>query len=398
VLTFWITSSRPRTTRGRRSAHALGALLLLAIAPIGAAWSTPHTPGSDAQVLAELPVGARHESAPARELTRSRLDVALPLAQFYVTRSRATGDLRYLGYAEAMLQRWLRHSPVPPAVLVLEATILQSRHAFGAALEQLDLALQAQPDNAQAWLTRATVLRVQGRYAEATASCARLAAEADAAITTLCQQSLAGLTGNLRAAYAAVASLPPQGLATEARAWRYSELGEMAERLGNDEAAEHWLREGLQLAPEDFYMRAACADLLLRHGRAAETLQLLAGYESMEPMLLRIVIAQGLLGDSHGAQARAMLSGVFNVEQQRGEAVHRREQARFLLDVEQQPAAALVAAQENWRVQREPDDVLILLRSAQAAHQPEAAAPALLFMQQQRLEDVRLEPYRRALR
>jgi hypothetical protein len=42
--------------------------------------------------------------------------------------------------------------------------------------------------------------------------------------------------------------------------------------------------------------------------------------------------------------------------------------------------------------------VLILLRSAQAAHQPDAARPALLFMQQQQLEDARLEPYRRELR
>lgn len=375
----------------------LGAVLV-GMAQIGVAWSTPRMPSSDAQVLAELPVGARHESAPARELTRSRLDIALPLAQFYVSRSRATGDLRYLGYAEAMLQPWAQRSAVPAAVRVLEATILQSRHAFGAALAQLDLALQDQPDNAQAWLTRATVLRVLGRYDEAMASCTRLAGQADAAITALCQQSLHGLSGHLHSAYTALLSLPQQGLAAEARAWRYSELGEMAERLGDDAAAEHWFGEGLQLAPEDFYMRAACADLLLRQHRAAETLQLLAGYESMEPMLLRIVIARQRLGDGRSAQEWAMLSGAFEVEQQRGEAVHRREQARFLLDVEQQPEAALAAAQENWRVQREPDDVLILLRSAQAAHRPEAALPALLFMQQQSLEDVRLEPYRQGLR
>jgi hypothetical protein len=39
--------------------------------------------------------------------------------------------------------------------------------------------------------------------------------------------------------------------------------------------------------------------------------------------------------------------------------------------------------------------VLILLRSAQAAHRPDEAAPALLFLQQQALEDVRLEPFQR---
>lgn len=378
----------------RLATTLLGGLLLV-LGSTRAAWSTPHVPDSDARVLAELPVGARHESAPARELTRTRLDVALPLAQFYVARSRASGDLRYLGYAEALLQPWVSRPTVPPAVLVLEATILQSRHAFDAALHQLDVALQAQPDDAQAWLTRATVLRVQGRYVDAMASCGHLAEKADAAVTELCQQSIAGLTGNLRPAYMALAALPRQQLAAEARAWRYSELGEMAERLGDDAAAEHWFTEGLQLAADDLYMRAAYADLLLRNARAAETLQLLTGYESMEPMLLRIVIAQQLLGDSRDAANRAVLSGAFDVEQQRGEAVHRREQARFLLDVEQQPAAALAAAQDNWRVQREPDDALILLRSAQAAHQPAAAAPVLLFLQQQRLEDVRLASYQR---
>src|ERR1017187_10198088 len=87
--------------RGRLAAGLLLAALPLAMVPDGA-WSKPHIPGSDASVLAQQPVGARHESAPARELTRSRLDIALPLAQFYVSRSRACGDLRYLGYAEAL--------------------------------------------------------------------------------------------------------------------------------------------------------------------------------------------------------------------------------------------------------------------------------------------------------
>ncbi|MGH8265963.1 MAG: tetratricopeptide repeat protein, partial [Steroidobacteraceae bacterium] len=364
------------------------------VAQLAPSWASPYIPGSDAQVLAELPAGARYTGSPTRDLTRARLDIALPLAQFYIARARATGDLRYLGYAEAILTPWMHHSPVLPQVLVLHATILQSRHSFDAALTELDQALRARPDDAQAWLTRATVLRVLGRYPEALVSCQHLAATADPAIASLCTQSLLGLTGHLQSAYAAVASLPQQSFPPEARAWRYSELGEMAERLGDDPAAEHWLREGLQVAPEDFYMRTACADLLLRHGRAAETLQLLAGYESREPMLLRIVIAHRMLHDGAGAQAQALLSSAFDVEQQRGDAVHRREQARFLLDVDPRPSAALTAAQEDWQVQREPDDVLILLRAAQAAHELRAGQPARQFLQQQGLEDARLNPYR----
>jgi tetratricopeptide (TPR) repeat protein len=322
--------------------------------------------------------------------------VALPLAQFYITRARATGDLRFLGYAEAILAPWKGQKPVNPQVLVLDATILQSRHSFNAALAELDQALKLRPDDAQGWLTRATVLRVLGRYDEAQVACQHLAIKADPAITTLCTESLRGLSGHLAEAYAAITAVSTQALPPEARAWRYSELGEMAERLGDDAAAEHWLREGLQVAPDDFYMRTACADVLLRHGRAAETLQLLTGYESMEPMLLRIAIAHHQLRDAAGVQANALLSSAFDVEQQRGDAVHRREQARFLLDVSADPKAALLAAQQNWQVQREPDDILILLRAAAAANQPNAAQPAREFLQQQKLEDVRLNAFRSA--
>jgi tetratricopeptide (TPR) repeat protein len=382
------SSSRPPSVGGR----LLYALLLVA-AFMSDAWCAPYIPGSDTQVLALLPAGARHSSVASRELTRTRLDIALPLTQFYISRARATGDLRFLGYAEAILAPWLSRPQVPAQMMVLHATILQSRHLFNASLTELDRALAKTPNDAQAWLTRATVLRVLGRYTEANDSCQHLAASADPGITTLCVQSLRGLTGQLPNAYAVITALPQQALPPEARAWRYSELGEMAERLGDDPAAERWLREGLALAPNDFYMRAACADVLLREGRAAETLQLLAGYESMEPMLLRIAIAHRMLHDASGAAALALLSSAFTVEQQRGDAVHRREQARFLLDVSWQPTAALTAAQENWQVQREPDDLLILLRAAQAAQVPKAAQPARDFINQKRLQDARLTPY-----
>jgi tetratricopeptide (TPR) repeat protein len=349
------------------------------------AYAAPYLPKNAAEVLTDLPPGARHTSESTRALSLSRLEIALPVAQFDIARARATGDLRYLGYAQAALAPWLRKTSVPTQVLVLDATILQSRHAFGAALDELDRALAQRPEDPQGWLTRATVLRVLGRFDEAQASCRRLANAADPAITTLCVQSLRSLTGNLKEAYATVATLPEQALPPEARAWRFSELGEMAERLGDDAAAERWLRQGLEVAPDDLYMRSALADVLLRQGRAAETLQLLNGLDSMEPMLLRLAIAHRMLRDPLAQSSATVLGGEFDLEQQRGDAVHRREQARYFLDVDPQPKAALAAALANWQVQREPDDVLVLLRAALAAHQPDAAAPVRQFLRQQRL-------------
>lgn len=386
------STHHPRWHRGWLAAAVFG------IAFVRAAAATPYMPRDDAEVLAEVTPGTAHVTAPALQLTRKRLDVALPLAQFYITRSRATGDLRFLGYAEATLAPWLTQSAPLPAALVLHATILQSRHSFAASLQELDRAVAAQPDNAQAWLTRATVLRVLGHYTEAMASCDHLENRTEGAVTRLCKESLRSLTGHLSSAYAAIISLQSQGLPEAVRAWRYSELGEMAERLGRDVEAEHWFVEGLRYAHEDLYIRAAYADLLLRHGRDTETLRLLGDYRSMEPMLLRVAIAEKQTGAGQAAGTDALLSNAFTVEALRGDAVHRREQARFLLDVEQQPAQALLAAEENWGVQREPDDALILLRSAAAAHRPDRAAAVLEFLRQSQLEDVRLDPYLEALK
>jgi len=142
--------------------------------------------------------------------------------------------------------------------------------------------------------------------------------------------------------------------------------------------------------PTDFYVRAAYADLLLRQGRAGEALTLLQGQESIEPLLLRIAIAQKQLHDPELARSSELLRAAFAAETQRGEAVHRREQARFLLEVADQPRLALAAASENWTLQREPDDVLVLVGAARAAGEPAAAEPALEFVRTQGLRDARI--------
>jgi hypothetical protein len=379
---------RLRSERGRL--WAFFAATLLSTARLSSAHAGPYVPGSDNAVLAELPAGTRHTDVSARRLARGRIDVAIPLAQFYIQQSRASGDLRYLGYAQAVLEPWVKQSPPVPDVLVLQATLQQSRHEFTASLATLDRALSARPRDPQALLIRATVLRVLGRYAEAGAACERFSELVDPRLGALCVQSLRGLNGHLESAYSALIQGSTQGWLTSEKSWRYSELGEMAVRLGRDADAQQWFELDLTLVPADFYVRAAYADLLLRQGRPGEVLTLLRGQESFEPLLLRIAIAQRRLHDPRQAQSSARLQAAFAAELQRGEAVHRREQARFLLEVEDQPKRSLAAALDNWTVQHEPDDVLALVNAARAAGNPAAAEPALEFVRTQGLRDVRI--------
>jgi tetratricopeptide (TPR) repeat protein len=295
-----------------------------------------------------------------------------------------------LGYADAVLAQWVGPNSDSADALILHAAVLQSRHDFSAALSELDRALRLRPDDPQAWLIRATVLRVLGRYEEASLACRNLSGRVSVAVDTLCEQGMRGLTGKLTSAYAALTDLPTHTMPAAERAWRDSELGEMAVRMGRDEAAERWFKDGLASAPEDFYIRAAYADLLLRQRRANDALVLLTGKENLEPLLLRIAIAQKQLHDPGLATSRARLNAVFAAEHQRGEGLHRREEARFLLDVEGEARAALIAATDNWQVQHETDDVLVFVQAANASGSPQAAAAALVFVRENGLEDARL--------
>jgi tetratricopeptide (TPR) repeat protein len=378
----------PRIAWGRLFALAAW-LVSLGLPP--RAEAAPHVPGNDDTVLAELSTGTRFADVSARRLARGRVDVAIPLAQFYIQQSRLSGDLRFLGYAEAVLAPWVRQAPPKPDVLLLQATLQQSRHDFAASLATLDRALAIRPKDPQALLIRATVLRVLGRYSEAGAACQDFSALVESRLGALCIEGLRGLNGNLQSAYAALTRISPQGWLNSEKSWLYSELGEMAVRLGQEQDARRWFEQDLALVPTDFYVRAAYADLLLRQGRPADVLALLRGQESVEPLLLRIAIAQRLLHDPGLEQSSARLRAAFDAELQRGESVHRREQARFLLEVEGNPARSLEAALQNWAVQREPDDVLVLMHAASAAGLPAAAAPAADFVRAQGLGDVRVD-------
>jgi tetratricopeptide (TPR) repeat protein len=379
---------RPRRQRGRL--FVLFAAALLGAAYLSPAQAGPYVPSSDGTVLAELPAGTRHADVSARRLAQGRVDVAIPLAEFYIQQSRLSGDLRYLGYAEAVLAPWVKQSAALPDVLVLQATLQQSRHEFDASLATLDRSLAVRPRDPQALLIRATVLRVLGRYPEAGTACEQFSALVDPRLGAICIQSLRGLNGHLESAYSALMQVSPQGWLNSEKSWLYSELGEMAVRLGRDADAQRWFQTDLSLVPTDVYVRAAFADLLLRRTRPGDVLTLLQGQESFEPLLLRIAIAQRQLRDPRLAQSAARLQAAFAAEEQRGEAVHRREQARFLLEVQGQPALSLAAALENWAVQREPDDVLVLVNAARAAGSPAAAKPALEFLRTAALSDVRV--------
>ena len=382
----------------RIAAIAFG-VTLGAIAVSTPACADPFVPAGDAMIVERLrdrPLDrADQEFRRARAQLRATphdLALAINVARRCVEIARRDGDPRYLGYAQAALAPWWSTPSPPVPVLLMQATILQSTHAFEPALAALQRALRTDPNNGQAWLTQATILQVQGRFIEAATSCEKLRGTGATLYADACLAELASLTGREADARPALESLSKASIAANSGVsggWLAIIQAELAERTGDFEAAERYYRAAIG-SGNDAYSKGAFADFLLDRGRANEVIALLREEQRTDPLLLRLALAYRAQRHPDLAGTVAALQARFDAARLRGDTVHRREEARFALHLLDRSDKALKLALENWAVQKEPADARIVLESARAAGRAADADPVRAFIRDHRLADQRL--------
>jgi Tfp pilus assembly protein PilF len=387
-------------------------LVLVAFVAAGGlpAQAQPRTPTSDDEVLERVP--ARANDTAARALTALRaawrsapgdVDAASALARHCLGLFSIDGDPRHLGCAQAALGHWWTRPDPPAGVRTLRAVVLQFSHRFEAALADLDAVLQADPRSHEAWLWRAAILMVQARYPEARQACER-AAELTTPLSALgCRAQVDAVSGAAAEAAQALreglARAAREGAASPAeRTWVLTRLAETEERRGQPAAAEAAYREALALDARDFYLQAAYADFLLDQGRPAEAKSLLVGRERVDVLLLRLALATQRLRDPAAPQYRRELAARFDAARRLGDALHEKEEARFMLELQGDPKRALDLARRNFALQREPADARVLLEAALAARDRAAAEPALAWLAASRIEAPRLQSLAEQLR
>jgi len=323
------------------------------------------------------------------------LSKTLQLVRRYIELGRAESDPRYYGYAEASLMPWMQTAHPAAETLTLRATLFQNRHDFPAALDNLNKAIAQQPRLAQAWLTKALILEVQGNYTAALNSCLPLTKLASTLTATVCMTSTLSLSGHIDSAYQqlnqTIQNTPDEQ--PQDKQWALITLAEMAERQGNDAAAEQHYRQAFDLKLRSGYLLATYADFLLDHKRYNEVIDLLQKETRADGLLLRLSMAEQHINLPAFTSHKEILEARFAASRMRGDTSHQGDEARFMLHVLQQPEQALALAQQNWSVQREARDAKILLEAALACGKTkQAAQPTLDFLAQSRLQDVRLQP------
>lgn len=380
--------------------NTLVGLVLLTLMTLTAE-AAPVIPADDRQVLQVLPsrtmAGTERRALDAatrawRAEPRS-VDRISTLARLYINQTRSSSDPRYLGYALALLAPWANKAEVPLSIRLLRATIAQFNHQFQPALAEIATIVRLDPAQTEARLMRASILMVQGDYAGARADCARLLEPATLMLGLVCRAQVAGLTGRAVEAdqtLARLLTLDQAGVGAEIREWMLMTRIDINQRLGRTAVAGSLLNQLLAAGELSSSGRAAHADWLLSQRQYKEMIAFADGDTRDDGLLLRLALAENALRQPEAAAHIRLLLDRFTGARLRGDRIHLREEARFTLDLLQQPMAALKLAQDNWQVQREPADARLLLDAARAARQPAAAAPVLDWLRTSGIEDLTL--------
>ena len=345
-------------------------LMFAASVAWGAASAVP--PGPDHQVVEVLPqvttVRPALRAASTPITTPRAPEQAARLAREAIDTARRTGDARYWGRAQTALGAWWDHPSAPPDLMVLQATVLQGQHRFADAQTRLQQALQAAPSHAQAWLTLASLYKLDGRYAQAQDACAKVAATGAALYGRICITELRSLQGaSVGAAWEALqAQVRAEHPAIES--WLLSLWGEHLERQGQTAQALQRYRESLALEA-DPYTALAKADLLLRLGRGPEALTVLSAAPDTDAVLLRRARAHRMTNQPEWKTLRAELLNRQQAQERRGEQLdaHAREYALTALWLLDDAAQAQRWAQRNLALQKEPVDWRLALDVARQA-------------------------------
>ncbi|KAA1174297.1 hypothetical protein FWJ25_08650 [Marinobacter salinexigens] len=345
----------------------------------------------DDTVLATLPAGLPAPFPKDTTAAMSR-DALADKIQSLIKQARASGDPRFLGYADRLFQQ-VPDEDINDRLRVLRATLAQSLHRFEDARADLNRVLADTTDRSQriqARLTLANLELVQGRYTQSLNHCQSLDALYPGLVADSCRALVQARTGDAPKAYRWLS----QQLATTSstnpveRVWAEGTLAEIAAQQGLDSTADHWSNV-ITDNPDDLYARAQLADWLLMNERFEEVLTLTSGYEQVDALSVIRVITLKKAGDPGFTALAQTLRERFEEAQWRGSLLHKREFSRFKLDVEGQTDIALKYALENWQTQREPLDTRLALRAAMAGQSSSALTELSQWLDQNQQVDAR---------
>jgi hypothetical protein len=346
--------------------------------------------------------GSMEQDSIAQISIRNSLNETIEHAYQNLELARQYADPRFYGYTEALIAPWLitsgsSNDKPPLKILLVQAIIEQAKHNFNDALTLLDTILTEDPGNSQALLTRASLLQVMGKYAQASQDCKALVGTIPNSISFPCIASVASMNGQLAKSYSLLKKIAEHTTGslttvdTSQKRWLLVLLGDMADRLGDTRASQSYLMAATHCLCADSYANEAYADFLIQQKEYIKMIDFSNQVAPTIGMMVRQNLAYSQINDPKASIVAKKIGNLFFQAKSRKGIQHYREQAYYALYVEKNMTNALVLSKINWQRQKEPLDFRLYLQAALHTKSTTDINLITRWMQINKLEDVHLD-------
>lgn len=362
-------------------------LLLMALLSLAITSSAIHAadgklPDSPDTVIATLSDSVITLAAIARQSDRIDRNIFDPGS--YLRNIRSTYELatrennaRAYGHTLQLLEQWPAAQPMPDTARLIKAAVLQHSHHFDEAATELALI----PAHSTARRTAAQMLAqislTAGHYDSAGKACEELRGLGAMLLALNCQTQLRGLTGDGEHALQQLRALLAQdSLAPGMRLEFLLTAADIANRLDRNNVAEQYYQSALLLAPDNHYLLINYSGWLLRENKPEAVIALLANRFDPENDFEQLMLYALALRES-GQQGEfdiyaQGLHTALSAMHQRGDERPHKLIAQQALYIANDYGVAVKAAKANWQLQKEPSDLLLLVKAGNAAQDSEA--------------------------
>lgn len=341
-----------------------GGLLLLS--PLGTG-----IPGQYGYAPGHMPPSVK-TALKAYEANPKDSKTTLETARTLINEGRTSGNADIVAKADTILSSLSGRGNMAEA-LKLRAISQQYLHNFDEALKLLNLSLSLKGDDATTLLTRANILLVQGKIKQAEQACRGLGAAGRLDLLLLCETTAKALGPEAGSAAKRLNVVLDSGRMDPAlTGYAYSVLGEIAMFQGDNALAKSLLSQAQTADPETLRIRALHADSLLALGEPEVAIEAMDVPEQTDALLLRRAIAFKRSGREHElSRVSQEMDRRVRANARINHIGHAREEARYFLQVKNDPEKALERAEINWKAQKEYEDAWLLIESAKSAGKPE---------------------------
>lgn len=307
------------------------------------------------------------------------LDVSLAFARAVFTMGLTQGDLRWFGSAKAALMPWWAASELPAEGYFLRGLVKQGFHDFDAGLQDINKAIDKEPQRAEFWSWRFALHLLMADLSAARQDIeemTRLLGPEEARIYRAVLHYRSGqpqpAIGILKAAWGARQFQDPSS-----QDWIGFHLGEAYRVAGQADAAIGVWQKQLQANPQSHLIRLSLADLLNQRGDYRGVKKIIPGDALSDALLMQSLLASRGLKDGDEPRLANLLGARLQSQAQRKDDLIERPKLIYLITYGQDPATGLALSIDNWKLQQEPPDAVLFIQAALAVNQPRAAEPVV---------------------